>query len=162
MKRREFLKASVLTAGAAATLDRAGNAFEEPTGEEVTQDLASSSSEVRLAPHIMTPSMPVIHDPEVCIGCNTCVDVCHQGIMVPNPEKGKPPIIVWPEECWPCGLCVQFCPLGLEAKAITQNHPINQRVRWKRKATGVHFRLGMPDPPAPNMTPPVGGWKAQS
>ena len=120
------------------------------------------SEDVRMAANIMTPSMPVIHDPKFCIGCNTCVTVCHQGIMVPNPRKGQPPIVVWPEECFACGVCVWFCPHGLEARAITQNHPINQRVRWKRKATGEHFRIGMDNPPAPNMRPPVGGWKAHS
>ncbi len=162
INRRDFLKAGVVTGGAAAALGGAGNVLVRVMPEAVAQDLKSISEEVKMVPNIMTPSMPVIHDPKVCIGCNTCVEVCHQGIMVPNPKKGQPPIIMWPEECWPCGVCVQFCPLGLEARAITQNHPVNQRVRWKRKATGEHFRLGMANPPAPNMRPPVGGWKAHS
>jgi hypothetical protein len=37
-----------------------------------------------------------------------------------------------------------------------------QRVRWKRKATGEHFRVGMKNPPPPNNMPPVGGWKPRS
>jgi len=161
MNRRDFLMAGVTTGGAAVALGAGGF----PAGavpEEAPQDLKSISEDVRMASNIMTPSMPVIHDPKACIGCNTCVTVCHQGIMVPNPSKGQPPIVVWPEECFACGVCVWFCPQGLDARAITQNHPINQRVRWKRKATGEHFRVGMANPPAPNMRPPVGGWKAHS
>ena len=162
MNRRDFLKASVATGSAAVALGGPGSFLGSAAPEQVPQDLKSISEDVRMAPNIMTPSMPVIHDPKRCIGCNTCVTVCHQGIMVPNPRKGQPPIVVWPDECFACGVCVWFCPLGLETAAITQNHPINQRVRWKRKATGEHFRIGMANPPAPNKRPPVGGWNAHS
>jgi hypothetical protein len=37
-----------------------------------------------------------------------------------------------------------------------------QRVRWKRKATGEHYRVGMKNPPPPNNRPPVGGWKPKA
>jgi hypothetical protein len=30
-----------------------------------------------------------------------------------------------------------------------------QRVRWKRKDTGEHYRIGMPNPPPPNTRPMV-------
>jgi hypothetical protein len=40
--------------------------------------------------------------------------------------------------------------------------PIKTQPRWKRKETGEHFRVGMADPPPPNLTPPIGGWKARS
>jgi NAD-dependent dihydropyrimidine dehydrogenase PreA subunit len=162
MNRRDFLRAGVVTGGAAVALGGTGEILKGITPDEIPQDLRAISADVRMAPNMMTPSMPVIHDPKACIGCNTCVTVCHQGIMVPNPSKGRPPIVLWPDECFACGVCVWFCPQGLEARAITQNHPINQRVRWKRKATGEHFRIGMSNPPEPNTRPPVGGWKAHS
>jgi ferredoxin len=70
--------------------------------------------------------------------------------MLPNLEKGKPPIVVYPDECWFCGDCVQACQNG----AITMEYPMNQRVGWKRKATGEFFRIGMKNPPPPNTRPP--------
>jgi hypothetical protein len=33
---------------------------------------------------------------------------------------------------------VDHCP---KAGAIVLNHPLTQRVRWKRKKTGEHFRV---------------------
>ncbi|MCK4784288.1 MAG: 4Fe-4S binding protein, partial [Desulfobacteraceae bacterium] len=36
---------------------------------------------------------PVVIDPKVCTGCNECVKVCTNGVLLPNPEKGKPPIV---------------------------------------------------------------------
>ena len=35
----------------------------------------------------MTPCKAVVIDPEVCGGCNNCVEVCRTDVMVPNPEK---------------------------------------------------------------------------
>ena len=166
MNRRDFLKASVVTTGAAVAVGGSGILEGKAAAEVSTQstaDLASlKNADVRLFPNMITPNQMVTHDPNVCIGCNTCVEVCHQDIMVPNPVKGKPPIVMWPDECYPCGCCVENCPLGLEAKAIKLNMPVCQRVRWKRKATGEHFRIGMKNPPPPNNVPPVGGWFAHS
>ncbi|MEM1556555.1 MAG: hypothetical protein QXR84_04895 [Candidatus Bathyarchaeia archaeon] len=34
----------------------------------------------------------------------------------------------------------------------------SELVRWKRKETGEHFRVEMPNPPPPNLRPPVSGW----
>lgn len=105
-------------------------------------------------PNQVTPSKPVVFNEEACIGCNTCVKVCMNDILIPNPEKGKPPIILFPDECWACGACVMECPKKEEG-AIEVNWPLMRRVRWKRKDTGEHFRVGMPNPPAPNKRPPV-------
>jgi Na+-translocating ferredoxin:NAD+ oxidoreductase RNF subunit RnfB len=91
--------------------------------------------DVRMFPNIITPNSPVIFDEKVCNGCNTCVQLCVMDILMPNPEKGKPPIILYPDECYYDGLCVKNCPLWQKG-AIALNHPLNQRVRWKRKATG--------------------------
>ncbi|MCX6012522.1 MAG: ferredoxin family protein [Chloroflexi bacterium] len=88
--------------------------------------------------YLPAPGRPVIIDPELCIGCNTCVDVCETDVFLPNPEDGKPPIIMYPDECWYGGSCVAHCPVD---GAIKLNHPLMQRVRWKRKETGEHFRV---------------------
>ena len=89
-------------------------------------------------PNWCTPSIPVIFNPDICNGCNICVDVCQVDILIPNPEKGKPPIVLYPEECWYGGSCVDHCP---QKGAIKLHHPLTQRVRWKRKETGEHFRV---------------------
>jgi len=92
-------------------------------------------------PNRITPSTPVIFDPEICDGCNYCVDICQVDVFLPNPEKGKPPIIMFPDECWYGGCCVSACP---RPGANYLNHPLAQRVRWKRKETGEHFRVRTP------------------
>ncbi len=117
--------------------------------------------DMKVFPNRVTPNNPIIFNEDVCNGCNTCVELCVMDIMIANPEQGKPPVIIYPDECYYDGLCVQNCPLWHEG-AIKLNHPLNQRVRWKRKATGEHFRIGMKNPPPPNTTPPVGGWNAKS
>lgn len=65
----------------------------------------------------------------------------------------EPPLVLYPDECWFCGTCVEECPAP---GAIRMEHPLNQKVGWKRKETGQLFRVGMKDPPAPNNRPPVG------
>ena len=117
--------------------------------------------DVRAYPNITTPNNPVVFDAEVCDGCNVCVELCVMDILMPNPVAGRPPVILYPEECYYDGLCVYNCPRWQKG-AVKLNHPLNQRVRWKRKATGEHFSLGMPDPPPPATRPPVGGWRARS
>jgi NAD-dependent dihydropyrimidine dehydrogenase PreA subunit len=116
---------------------------------------------VKMFPNLITPYDPLIFNDEVCTGCNRCVSICVMDILMPNPEKGKSPIVLYPDECWYDGLCVKNCPLWKQG-AITLNQPLNQRARWKRKATGEHFRIGMPNPPPPVNRPPVGGWDAKA
>jgi len=106
-----------------------------------------------MVPNPVTPGQVIFFSPELCTGCNTCVDVCRSDVMVPNPENGKPPIVLYPDECWFCGCCVSDCPVQ---GAIRVEHPLNQRVGWKRKETGEYFRIGMKNPPPPNTRPPVG------
>lgn len=89
-------------------------------------------------PNRPAPTRPVIFNPDVCDGCNTCVEVCQVDILIPNPKKGRTPVILYPDECWYCGDCVTECP---QAGAIRLNLPLMQRVRWKRKGTGEHFRV---------------------
>jgi NAD-dependent dihydropyrimidine dehydrogenase PreA subunit len=92
--------------------------------------------EVFALPNIVTPANPVKFNPDLCTGCNTCVNVCQIDVFIPNPEKGQPPVILHPDECWYCGCCVTDCP----NKAITCNWPVQQRGYWKDKATGKILR----------------------
>ncbi|MBW2031497.1 MAG: ferredoxin family protein [Deltaproteobacteria bacterium] len=93
---------------------------------------------VYATPNRITPNRPVLFNPDLCTGCNRCVNTCDADIMIPNPEKGTPPIILFPDECWYCGCCVDTCP---EDGAISLNHPLTQRVLRKRKETGEIFRV---------------------
>lgn len=65
----------------------------------------------------------------------------------------EPPIVLYSDECWFCGTCVEECPVK---GAIRMEHPLNQKVGWKRKDTGMLYRIGMKNPPMPNNRPPVG------
>ena len=73
---------------------------------------------------------PLTFDPDICNGCNKCIEVCQVDVLMPNPEKGKPPVILYPGECWYGGSCVEACPLQ---GAIKLNSPMMNRVHWKRK-----------------------------
>ena len=106
-----------------------------------------------LVPNPQTPCKAVIIDPGKCTVCLQCVEVCRTDVLVPNPDKDKPPIVLYPDECWFCGNCVEHCPVP---GAIRMEHPLNQRIGWKRKDTGEYFRIGMKNPPPPNTRPPVG------
>jgi Na+-translocating ferredoxin:NAD+ oxidoreductase RNF subunit RnfB len=117
--------------------------------------------DVRMYPDQITPANPIVFNESVCNGCNNCVQLCVMDILMPNPEKGKPSIILYPDECWYDSICVKHCPRWHEG-AISLNHPVYRRVRWKRKSTGEHFRVGMQNPPEPNDRTPAGGWHAAS
>jgi NAD-dependent dihydropyrimidine dehydrogenase PreA subunit len=97
-----------------------------------------SGKRIYAIPNVPTPNRPVIFNGDICDGCNRCVEVCQMDVFIPNPEKGQHPVILYPEECWYCGSCVEHCH---NQGAIKLNHPLMQRVRWKRKDTGEHFRV---------------------
>jgi NAD-dependent dihydropyrimidine dehydrogenase PreA subunit len=105
-----------------------------------------------IVPNPMTPNQCVTFNPELCIGCNSCVEVCRSDVLMPNPQKGSSPLVLYPDECWFCASCVEQCPIP---EAISMEFPLNQRVGWKRKETGEYFRIGMKNPPPPNERPPV-------
>lgn len=111
-------------------------------------------NQVYMIPNPPTPNRAVDFNPEVCTGCNRCVEICRSDVLMPHPRKGEPPIVLYPDECWYCGCCVLECK---HPGAITMLHPLNQSISviWRRKATGECFRLGMLDPPSPNTRPPA-------
>lgn len=108
--------------------------------------------EASLVPNPTTPCKAILFNEELCTGCNQCLEVCRTDVMMPNPQEGKPPIVLYPDECWFCGCCAADCPTP---GAIEMQHPMNQRVGWKRKESGEYFRIGMKNPPPPNTKPPV-------
>lgn len=112
----------------------------------------------------ISPSRIIEFDPNICDGCYPtfreplCVKACRMDILIPNPyDRTKPPILIYPDECCECGCCVHACPKSLQG-AIKMNWPTHKQPRWKRKETGEHYRVGMPNPPPPNPKPPAGGW----
>ncbi|MFQ5792683.1 MAG: ferredoxin family protein [Acidobacteriota bacterium] len=111
-------------------------------------------SEVYATGNLVTPNKPIVFDANACTGCNQCIENCVNDVLIPHPERGQPPIVLYPDECWYCGVCERVCP-ELDEGAIMVKRPMMQRVRWKRKETGEHFRVGMPNPPPPNKRPPA-------
>jgi NAD-dependent dihydropyrimidine dehydrogenase PreA subunit len=114
-----------------------------------------NKNKIYMVPNPPTPNIPIIFDEKHCNGCNRCVEICRNDVLMPNPVKGKSPIVLYNDECWYCGCCVQECS---RQGAIRLVHPLNQSVvvAWKRKQTGETFRLGMSNPPPPNLKPPSG------
>jgi ferredoxin len=105
--------------------------------------MAGPYPEPELVPNPQTPCRAIIFDASRCSGCNQCVDVCRTDVLMPNPRDGEPPLVFYPDECWFCGCCVAVCPTD----AVRMEHPLTQRMGWKRKKTGEYFRMGMKDPP---------------
>jgi NAD-dependent dihydropyrimidine dehydrogenase PreA subunit len=97
-----------------------------------------AKEKVYATPNVVTPNKPLRFNSDICNGCNRCVEICLMDVLIPNPKKGKPPIIMYPDECWYDGSCVLECP---RSGAIKMNHPLMQRVRFRRKDTGEHFRV---------------------
>ena len=89
-------------------------------------------------PNVPTPGMPVVFNPDICNGCNNCVDTCPIDVFIPNPQKGAPPIILHAEECWYCGCCVDDC---LRPGAVKFNYPLPLKPRWKNKESGEVYQL---------------------
>lgn len=127
---------------------------ESSPGRDSAEDKNLVHRKACATPNLVTPNRPILFDPDVCTACNTCVDACPIDVLMPHPTEGQPPLILFPDECWYCGCCEMACPVQEEG-AIIMNFPLMQRVRWKRKDTGEHFRIGMKNPPPPNTRPPV-------
>lgn len=91
-----------------------------------------------LTPGVPGQRGPVTFDPDLCIGCNLCVEVCQVDIMLPGPEAGSPPVVAFPDECWYDGSCVAACPVP---GAILLNWLGKDRVCYRRKETGQDFHI---------------------
>lgn len=113
-----------------------------------------ANNEAYILPNHSGPTMAVAIDPSLCIGCNSCADICRIQTILPNPEKGGVPVVAYPDECWYCGCCVEACPTG----ALEMRLPINQRVFFKDKETGEVFRIGSVEAPAKSFFRPPYGW----
>jgi len=70
---------------------------------------------------------PLTFDENICVGCNSCANICQCDILLPNPEKGKPPVVAYPGECYYCGACVMVCP---NKGAIRLQHPVMNRAKF--------------------------------
>jgi len=60
---------------------------------------------------LLTPAEVAWSDPEVCIGCAVCENVCPQG-AVHVIANGSSHAVVESESCRGCGICVAECPTG--------------------------------------------------
>ena len=67
------------------------------------------------------PTLAVSIDENLCVGCNSCANICRTQTILPNAEPGKPPVLAYPDECWYCASCVEACRTG----ALRMNLPIN-------------------------------------
>jgi len=53
--------------------------------------------------------MPPVIDPDYCIACGTCANVCSEDVFFAS-RAGERPVVTYPEECWHCNACVIDCP----------------------------------------------------
>lgn len=54
--------------------------------------------------------MPPVIDPDRCMGCGRCVEICPADVFYGS-EKGKVPIVAYPEACTHFNCCVEECPV---------------------------------------------------
>jgi ferredoxin len=47
-------------------------------------------------------------NPEVCVGCGSCIEVCPHGVLSMN---GRTAVITDPNGCMECGACATNCPV---------------------------------------------------
>jgi ferredoxin len=95
-----------------------------PGSIKPNKEIMMTQKKLNALPNLVTPNRQAVFNPDICIGCNRCVEVCQVDVYIPNPVKGDPPIILHPDEC---------------PGAINFNWPLQQRGSWKDKVTGkVH------------------------
>jgi len=56
--------------------------------------------------------MPPIIDPQKCICCGTCADICNSHIFSFKRGSKTIPEVRFPDECWHCDSCILDCPAG--------------------------------------------------
>lgn len=52
--------------------------------------------------------MPPVIDPDKCVGCGVCADICPTQVFMRSKEK-ETPRVAFPDECWHCNACVLDC-----------------------------------------------------
>jgi NAD-dependent dihydropyrimidine dehydrogenase PreA subunit len=120
------------------------------TEEAITKDLINFESVDRAVMPTLAPEVRKHTFDEIELGLSEEAARKEAGRCL---ACGRPPVAIYSDECWFCGVCVKHCPVP---GAIRMEHPLNQRVGWKRKETGEYFRVGMKNPPSPDTRPPVG------
>ena len=78
------------------------------------------SEKVYTMPNPPIPNRAVEFDPNIGTGCNLCVKVCPDDVMMPNPEKGSHPLVLYAEGCGYCSGYIEEYP---REGAITMLHP---------------------------------------
>lgn len=82
--------------------------------------------------------MPPVIDPERCIGCIKCAQICCMDVFGPA-EPQKVPQIRYPEECWHCRACVMDCP----SKAITLRYPLPMMLLYHEAKQAMNKEEGL-------------------
>ena len=82
--------------------------------------------------------MSINIDPNICIGCGRCHDVCPGTLIKINEQKKA--YIKYPKNCWGCTSCIKECPVhairfflgedigGKGSKVHTEK--VNGLIRW--------------------------------
>ena len=82
--------------------------------------------------------MSINIDPNICIGCGRCHDVCPGTLIKINEQKKA--YIKYPKDCWGCTSCIKECPVhairfflgedigGKGSKVHTEK--VNGLIRW--------------------------------
>lgn len=71
--------------------------------------------------------MPPVLDPEKCVGCGRCVDVCPEDVYFGS-QADERPKVSHPEFCFHCNLCVEECPYG----ALKLRIPLPLMISFKK------------------------------
>jgi len=59
---------------------------------------------------------------DLCIGCQTCVDVCAEDVLRFDHDRKKP-YVAYPMDCLGCGACAWFCPKKCIEFSIDRGRP---------------------------------------
>ena len=82
----------------------------------------------------------IVHDPNKCIRCKACVDVCEniQGVKALSFDE-KLGVQIDEKRCVQCGQCIHHCPMGATAKSEIVNNFFNcQGCPYARPVGAMH------------------------
>ena len=69
-----------------------------------------AKEDVVAIPNVPTPNQPVLFDPDICTGCQTCIGLCPYSAIEYNELKGVSEVNE--ALCKGCGSCAAHCPSG--------------------------------------------------